>query len=86
MHKRQAEMKGWVVKSGGKVVDQQTVYDDSVVAAAMAKCTGAKSRKGIRRGPHELLQVRLMYACGGKCVKWIGGKRPFYVSWSRVGA
>jgi hypothetical protein len=23
-----------------------------------------------------------MYTWGEKCVQWIGGKRPFYVSWS----
>jgi hypothetical protein len=47
MHKRQAEMKGWAVESVGRAVDQQTVYDGSVVAAAMSKCTAVKSREGI---------------------------------------
>jgi len=40
-------MKGWAVESVGRAIDQQTVYNGSVVAAAMAKCTAAKSREGI---------------------------------------
>ena len=58
MHMREAGGKVGLLRDVERAADQrQTVDDGSVVVAAMSECTTARSREGIQRRPHKLLQI-----------------------------
>src|SRR5487761_1463516 len=70
----------------GMLKGQRTRGRPSTMALwSLRRCQSAPLQgvgRGYKGGPTSYSKSRHMYAYGGKCVKWIGGKRAVYVSFS----